>query len=211
MFSKAMNTTPTVPSRNALRVLRQLALTGGTVGSFCTFAAVSYDIHRRTRIAEQIIENKRTLRTSAPNYDATASARRITRMREAAEAGEFMGSASLKSQQDVGEVDRGESSAQAVPKQEAAPPAPNLQSASHFGQHRNPAFNRPPYPRERSYRVDQIARAYEIQQGENLKAEGRKPLDEVLIALLRSKEAIKAANTFLACNTAGRRRKSDLF
>ncbi|KAJ5786356.1 uncharacterized protein N7503_011568 [Penicillium pulvis] len=95
MFPKAANSTPAVPSRNALRVLRQLAY-AGSVGTFCTVAAITYDVHRRIRVAEQIIENKRTIRTSAPNYDATASARRLALMMDAAEAGEFLGLDSLK-------------------------------------------------------------------------------------------------------------------
>ena len=95
MFPNAATSTPAVPSRNALRVLRQLAL-AGSVGTFCTVAAITYDVHRRIRVAEQIIENKRTIRTSAPNYDATASAKRLAAMMEAAEAGEFMGLESMK-------------------------------------------------------------------------------------------------------------------
>ncbi|KAJ5983170.1 hypothetical protein N7481_005269 [Penicillium waksmanii] len=96
MFANTANSTPAVPSRNALRVLRQLALAGSTVGGFCTVGVITYDVHRRVRIAEQIIENKRTLRTSAPNYDATASAKRLAMMMDAAEAGEFMGLDSMK-------------------------------------------------------------------------------------------------------------------
>lgn len=97
MFSKsAGSTAAAVPSRNALRVLRQLALAGSTVGSICTIATITYDVHRRVRIAETIIENKRTIQSSAPNYDATSAARRLARMVEAAEAGEFMGLDSLK-------------------------------------------------------------------------------------------------------------------
>ena len=87
---------PIVPSRNALRVLRRLALAGSTVGSFCTVAAITYDMHRRVRVAERIVENKRELQTSAPRYDATSAARRLSRMMDAAEAGEFMGIESLK-------------------------------------------------------------------------------------------------------------------
>ncbi|KAI9372519.1 hypothetical protein BJX61DRAFT_439249 [Aspergillus egyptiacus] len=83
------NGTPAVPSRNALRVLRKLALAGSTVGSFCTVAAITYDVHRRVAVAERIVENKRALQTSAPRYDATSAAQRLSRMMEAAEAGEF--------------------------------------------------------------------------------------------------------------------------
>ncbi|RAH63264.1 pentatricopeptide repeat protein [Aspergillus piperis CBS 112811] len=109
MVSKPTSGTPAVPSRNALRVLRRLALAGSTVGSFCTVAAITYDVHRRVRVAERIVENKRALQTSAPNYDATSAARRLARMMEAAEAGEFMGLESLKEQ------DRKFREAQAVP------------------------------------------------------------------------------------------------
>lgn len=73
-----------------------MAFAGSTGLGLCTVAALTYDVHRRVRLAEQIIENKRTLRTSAPNYDATSSAKRLAVMMEAAEAGEFMGMESLK-------------------------------------------------------------------------------------------------------------------
>ncbi|KAL2813313.1 squalene epoxidase-domain-containing protein [Aspergillus cavernicola] len=86
-----VNGPPAIPSRNALRVLRRLALAGSTVGSFCTVAAITYDVHRRVSVAERIVENKRALQTSAPRYDATSAARRLSRMMEAAEAGEFRG------------------------------------------------------------------------------------------------------------------------
>lgn len=86
----------TAPSRSALRVLRRLALAGSTVGSVCTIATITYDVHRRVCLAERIIENKRTIQSSAPYYDATSAARRLARMMEAAEGGEFNGLASLK-------------------------------------------------------------------------------------------------------------------
>lgn len=59
-------------------------------------AAITYDMHRRVRVAERIVENKRALQTSAPNYDATSAARRLARMMEAAEAGDFNGSESVR-------------------------------------------------------------------------------------------------------------------
>ncbi|GES65938.1 pentatricopeptide repeat protein [Aspergillus terreus] len=96
MIAKPASGPPTVPSRNALRVLRRLALAGSTVGSFCTVAAITYDVHRRVRVAERIVENKRALQTSAPNYDATYAANRLARMMEAAEAGEFTGMDAFK-------------------------------------------------------------------------------------------------------------------
>ncbi|KAE8349925.1 hypothetical protein BDV28DRAFT_140184 [Aspergillus coremiiformis] len=89
MITKPTHGTSAVPSRNALRVLRGLALAGSTVGSFCTVAAVTYDVHRRVRVAERIIENKRAIQTSAPNYDAASAANRLGRMMELAAAGEF--------------------------------------------------------------------------------------------------------------------------
>ncbi|OKL57430.1 hypothetical protein UA08_07040 [Talaromyces atroroseus] len=88
--------TALVPSRNALRVLRQLALAGSTIGGVCTVAAITYDAHRRASIAEKIVQNKRTIQTSAPYYNATSAARKLALMVEAAEAGEFDGLASLK-------------------------------------------------------------------------------------------------------------------
>ncbi|OJJ48251.1 hypothetical protein ASPZODRAFT_150525 [Penicilliopsis zonata CBS 506.65] len=99
-MTQASPGTPAVPSRNALRVLRKLALAGSTVGSFCTIAAMTYEVNRRVRVAERIVENKRALQTSAPHYDATAAAGRLARMMEAAEAGEFMGMASFKKEEE---------------------------------------------------------------------------------------------------------------
>ncbi|KAF7587495.1 hypothetical protein BBP40_007168 [Aspergillus hancockii] len=98
MITKPAHGTSAVPSRNALRVLRRLALAGSTVGSFCTVAAITYDVHRRVCVAERIIENKRALQTSAPNYDATSAAKRLARMMESAEAGEFTGMDAFKAE-----------------------------------------------------------------------------------------------------------------
>ncbi|PWY72917.1 hypothetical protein BO70DRAFT_364698 [Aspergillus heteromorphus CBS 117.55] len=98
MVTKPTNNSPpaAVPSRNALRALRRLAFAGSTVGGFCTVAALTYEAHRRVRIAERIVENKRALQTSAPRYDAKSAAKRLARMMEVAEAGEFMGLDSLR-------------------------------------------------------------------------------------------------------------------
>lgn len=85
-----------VPSRNALRILRQLAFAGSTFGGVCTVAAITYDAHRRATIAEKIVKNKRTLQTSTPYYNATSAAKKLALMVEAAEAGEYDGLASLK-------------------------------------------------------------------------------------------------------------------
>jgi hypothetical protein len=54
-----------VPSKNALRALRKLALGGstvvGAVGSVSGLAFVSYDIRQRIQLAESIVETKRVL------------------------------------------------------------------------------------------------------------------------------------------------------
>lgn len=92
MLSKATTGgTAAVPSRNALRVLRNLAVAGSTLGTVCATAAFTYDTQRRIRYAEKLVENKRTLQTSSVKYDATAAAERLSRMMDQAKAGEFDG------------------------------------------------------------------------------------------------------------------------
>ncbi|QKX61068.1 uncharacterized protein TRUGW13939_08214 [Talaromyces rugulosus] len=83
--------TPAAPSKNALRVLRQLALAGSTLGSVCAVAVLTYDTNRRVGVAQQILQNKRAFQTSAPYYDATSTARQLSRILEAAEAGRLDG------------------------------------------------------------------------------------------------------------------------
>ena len=82
---------PIVPSRKVLRALRRLAYGGstiiGAVGSLFTVAGVSYDTHRRVRLAERLIETKRTIR-SLSNSNGAAH---VARMFEAAEKGEDFG------------------------------------------------------------------------------------------------------------------------
>lgn len=78
-----------VPSRNALRALRNLAFAhpavfAGAVGSACCTAAVSCEIQRRVRLAEKLVATKRTLRSIS---DGKGNAR-VARMCEAAERGE---------------------------------------------------------------------------------------------------------------------------
>ncbi|WEW56417.1 hypothetical protein PRK78_001860 [Emydomyces testavorans] len=88
-----------LPSRGALRVLRRLALAGSTVGaigSACTVATISYEVNRRIRLAEGLVENKRSLKTTCPNYDSTARGVAVAKMMEAAEAGEFLGVDSIR-------------------------------------------------------------------------------------------------------------------
>ncbi|KAJ5182585.1 hypothetical protein N7492_000201 [Penicillium capsulatum] len=125
MFAKATQS-PAVPSHNALRVLRQLAFAGSTGLGLCTVAALTYDVHRRVHIAEQIIENKRTIRTSAPNYDATSSAKRLAVMMEAAEAGEFMGLESLKHKLSPRGTREPESATKEASPDTKAPPPPEM-------------------------------------------------------------------------------------
>lgn len=88
-----------VPSRSALRVLRQLAFAGstiGAIGSACTVATITYDVHRRVHLAQRIVENKRNLQRSCPNYDSSSGAVTVAKMMEAAEAGEFNGLDSMR-------------------------------------------------------------------------------------------------------------------
>lgn len=89
IFAKAGRSTAPIPSRNALQALRQLALAGTTVCGLCAVGAITYDAHRRVRVAEKIIENKRALQSSNPYFDAKGSARRLGEMMEAAEEGRF--------------------------------------------------------------------------------------------------------------------------
>ncbi|EFR04351.1 pentatricopeptide repeat protein [Nannizzia gypsea CBS 118893] len=88
-----------VPSRSALRVLRRLALAGSTasvIGSVCTVATITYEVNRRVRLAEHLVEQKRTLESSCPNYSTSGRGLAVERMMEAAEAGEFLGLDSIK-------------------------------------------------------------------------------------------------------------------
>jgi hypothetical protein len=82
---------PIVPSRNALRALRRLAYGGstiiGAVGSVFTVAGVNYDTRRRVRLAERLIETKRTIK-SISNSNGAAH---VARMFDAAEKGEDFG------------------------------------------------------------------------------------------------------------------------
>lgn len=86
---KAMANPPPVPSKNALRALRNIAfahptLLFGAVGSACCTFAVSCEVQRRIRLAEKVLATKRTLRSvsngRSNNY--------VARMIEAAENGE---------------------------------------------------------------------------------------------------------------------------
>ena len=78
-----------VPSRNALRALRDLAFStptvvAGAVGSICCVAAACCETRSRVRLAEKAVATKRILRSIS---DGQGNAR-VTRMFEAAERGE---------------------------------------------------------------------------------------------------------------------------
>ncbi|RMD42854.1 hypothetical protein DV735_g2252, partial [Chaetothyriales sp. CBS 134920] len=78
-----------VPSKNALRALRSLAfgtpgLVVGAVGGACALAGIQYEIQTRIRLAQDIVDTKRTLAalTSGRGKD------RVRQMLEAAENGD---------------------------------------------------------------------------------------------------------------------------
>ncbi|KAJ5688957.1 hypothetical protein N7462_003349 [Penicillium macrosclerotiorum] len=199
MFAKAANSTPAVPSRNALRVLRQLAFAGSTVGSFCTLAVITYDSHRRVRVAEQIIENKRILHTSAPNYDATASAQRLATMMEAAEAGEFMGLASLKDRKPRragdAEVPLTENT---NPTDPLRPRARSLPKWAQSGPRELSARRTPDRLDEIAARArNRVALAREAKEASEARAAGDIPLEDKVCDLLKEDREIEAATLFI--------------
>ena len=65
---------PIVPSKAALRRLRQLALTGTTIGAVSGIALANVDVHRRIHVAETLIENGKKLRSSERYYSGGAQA-----------------------------------------------------------------------------------------------------------------------------------------
>ncbi|KAF7713028.1 Uncharacterized protein PECH_003825 [Penicillium ucsense] len=200
MFTNAANTTPAVPSRNALRVLRQLAFAGSTVGSFCGVAVITYDVHRRVRVAEQIIENKRTLHTSAPNYDATASAQRLALMMEAAEAGDFMGLASMKRKKGSSPIDTdsalGDPNETSTPSQSRARPPPRWFQAGR--KHRSappPVLDTATEMRLRA--ENRLALAREAREAETARSVGEMPLEDRIRDLIHANREIEAAQVFV--------------
>lgn len=93
------NSRSVVPSRATLRALRRLALAGstaGAIGSIFTVAAISYEVNRRVRVAEHLVDQKRNLEATCPNYNAFGRGTAVDRMMEAAEAGEFAGLESMR-------------------------------------------------------------------------------------------------------------------
>ncbi|KIW97310.1 uncharacterized protein Z519_02702 [Cladophialophora bantiana CBS 173.52] len=78
-----------VPSKNALRALRRLALSSpvlvaSTIGGVCGIATLNYEVNRRVRLAEQALESKKILRSLSHGRGAT----QLNAMIEAAERGE---------------------------------------------------------------------------------------------------------------------------
>ncbi|KAJ5775438.1 uncharacterized protein N7511_000449 [Penicillium nucicola] len=198
-----------VPSRNALRVLRQLALAGSTVGGFCAVAVLTYDVHRRVRIAEKIVENKRTLHTTAPNYDATSAARRLAVMVEAAEAGEFMGIESLKTNKQKPTRGPEDPKSNTSPTKRDPYPKPKpliTLEKSHIRQKKWWSDDPAMFQSKRKLEGPSLARNLEILAIEALQAEqsmlkGKPPLDAELRRLLNEDREITAANLFLAAVT----------
>ena len=83
-----MSRNPPVPSRNALRLLRRLALSStafvGAVGSVCGLATLNHEARRRVKLAEKVVATKTILR-SVSNGRGQAH---VARMCEAAERGD---------------------------------------------------------------------------------------------------------------------------
>ncbi|KAJ5148649.1 hypothetical protein N7448_000227 [Penicillium atrosanguineum] len=172
--------------------LRQLALAGGTVGSCCALAAVTYDVHRRVRVAEQIVENKRIIHTSAPNYNAKASAQRLAHMMEAAEAGNFMGFESNKSKK---------SQAADMAAESSDSPLPEPASALHL-----PQFSQIPVGlfnydgSDSALRYDHRNKkqlAHEAKKAQRARALGKVPFDEQIRQMIIQGKEIQATNMFI--------------
>ncbi|CAI7646321.1 unnamed protein product [Penicillium glandicola] len=203
MLARAAKSRSIIPSPNALRVLRQLALAGSTVGGFCTVAALTYEAHRRVRIAEQIIENKRTLHSTAPNYDATSAAKRLKVMVEAAEAGEFMGIESLKARNRNVPDEPVFETVNATPKPK---PKPLVSLEKHHARSKRSLFGNPPIAQSNyADHIDarSLARNAEILAREKHHAEiaqdcGKLPFEAEIRRLLTEEREITAANLFLA-------------
>jgi pentatricopeptide repeat protein len=177
------------------------------VGGFCTVAALTYEAHRRVRIAEKIIDNKRTLHNTAPNYDATSAAKRLKVMVEAAEAGEFMGIQSLKARNrnlPDGPHEPGsdkEAEAAKYPK-----PKPMMSLEKRHARSKNSMFGSARIDPTRfkkmldtqSYARNEAALAREKKQSEEAQEKGQLPLEEEIRRLINEDREINAANLFLA-------------
>ncbi|KAJ9611532.1 hypothetical protein H2200_004716 [Cladophialophora chaetospira] len=80
---------PIVPSKNALRALRRLALSPSvlvvsTIGSVCGIATLNHEVNRRVRLAEQALESKRVIRSLSHGRGSA----QLNSMIEAAERGD---------------------------------------------------------------------------------------------------------------------------
>jgi len=201
MFAKAANSTPTVPSRNALRTLRQLALAGGTVGGCCALAAVTYDVHRRIRVAEQIIENKRIIHTSAPNYDAKASAQRLAHMMEAAEAGTFTGLESMKRKKPQAEDAAEESSDSPRPGYVSLHDLPPQFADIPLGLFNYTGSGSGSGSALRNEARNRKQLAFEAKRANRSVSLGRVPLDEQIRQMVLQGKEIQATNMFIKEHT----------
>jgi hypothetical protein len=182
-----------------------LALAGSTVGGFCAVAAFTYDVHRRIRIAEKIIENKRTIHTTAPNYDATSAAKRLAVMVEAAEAGEFMGIESLKTSKrkaTSGPEEPGSNTLE-IRRDPNPKPKPMITLAkSHIRQKKSWSDPIKLFQHKRNLDGPSLVRnneilAIEAIQAEHAQIKGKPPLDSELRRLMNEDLEITAANLFL--------------
>ncbi|KAJ5463087.1 Pentatricopeptide repeat protein [Penicillium sp. IBT 31633x] len=206
MLSRAAKSNAIIPSRNALRVLRQLALAGSTFGGVCTVAALTYEAHRRVRIAEKIIENKRTLHSTAPNYDATSAAKRLKVMVEAAEAGEFMGIESLKAKNRNAPDGPSEPEWETERLGHKPKPKPLVSLEKHHARSKRSLFGSHPIAQfnyKENMDAPSLARNAEVLARENKQAEiardsGKLPFDAEIRRLLNQEREITAANLFLA-------------
>jgi hypothetical protein len=85
---------PLVPSKDALRVLRQLAFAGSTLAAIGV-VTLNYNVHRRIRLAEQHLETKKQIRALSSGKGEAILARMI----EAAENGQDFSIRAIREQE----------------------------------------------------------------------------------------------------------------
>lgn len=96
---------PLIPSSGALRALRRLACAGSAIGAIagvCGIVALTSDVHRHVRIAQQSVDYKRCLHSKRPDSPRS----QLARMFEAAESGEFLGIDSVRPRQTPDQSER---------------------------------------------------------------------------------------------------------
>ncbi|KAI1943986.1 hypothetical protein LOZ66_000574 [Ophidiomyces ophidiicola] len=90
---------PSLCLRRAPGAVRRLALAGstvGAVGSVVTVGTITYEINRRIGSAECLLESKRSLSATCPNYNMQARRATLSRIVEAAESGEYLDTESIR-------------------------------------------------------------------------------------------------------------------